>query len=172
MHGRVPGQLCGLQADLHPIFLFYCMLDAGFARHWPPRLALQVRRWWRSRALAPRARSRLQAAPLPRNVPIGAAALLVPQGWLALMKDVGSTNPVPGMRTRSANTHMHVSGQRWPAALGRLMDCFGLHSSVPAPTHACRCKRRQMSSGATAAALQRSARRRGHPPACPATLRP
>lgn len=33
-----------------------------------------------------------------------------PQGWLAFMKDIGSTNLVPGTRTRSDNT-MHV--RRW-----------------------------------------------------------
>ncbi|PSC76497.1 disulfide-isomerase like 2-2 [Micractinium conductrix] len=54
------------QADLHAIFLHYTMLDAGFARHWPPQLTMQ--------------------------------------GWLAFMKDIGSTNLVPGMRTRSDNT--------------------------------------------------------------------
>lgn len=31
------------QSDLHAIFLHYCMLDASFARHWPPQLTLQVR---------------------------------------------------------------------------------------------------------------------------------
>lgn len=31
-----------LQSDLHAIFLHYCMLDANFARHWPPQLNLQV----------------------------------------------------------------------------------------------------------------------------------
>ena len=66
-----------LQGDLHAIFLHYCLLDAGFARHWPPQLTLQ--------------------------------------GWLGLMKDVGSTNPVPGTRTRSDNT-MHVRLR--PAAAG------------------------------------------------------
>eukprot|EP00887_Chlorella_sp_A99_P006712 scaffold3.g6712.t1 len=28
------------QADLHPIFLHYCLLDAGWVRHWPPQLTL------------------------------------------------------------------------------------------------------------------------------------
>jgi hypothetical protein len=28
------------QCGLHAIFLHYCLLDAGFARHWPPKLTL------------------------------------------------------------------------------------------------------------------------------------
>ena len=69
-----------LQSDLHAIFLHHCLLDAGFARHWPPQLTLQ--------------------------------------GWLGLMKDIGSTNPVPGTRTRSDNT-MHVcEGCQWTSASG------------------------------------------------------
>ncbi|KAL4458961.1 hypothetical protein ABPG75_013826 [Micractinium tetrahymenae] len=58
-----------LQGDLHAIFLYYCMLDSGFARFWPPQLTLN--------------------------------------GWLAFMKEIGSTNLVPGTRTRSEAT-LHV----------------------------------------------------------------
>jgi hypothetical protein len=28
------------QADLHAIFLYYCLLDSSFARHWPPQLTM------------------------------------------------------------------------------------------------------------------------------------
>lgn len=33
-------QTAALQGDLHAIFLYYCMLDSGFARFWPPQLTL------------------------------------------------------------------------------------------------------------------------------------
>ena len=32
--------LATCQPELHPIFLHYCLLDPGFARHWPPQLTL------------------------------------------------------------------------------------------------------------------------------------
>lgn len=40
LSGCSPSPPAPVQADLHSVFQYYCLIDTAFARHWPPKLTL------------------------------------------------------------------------------------------------------------------------------------